>query len=90
MHRLPLQKTALIAVAKLWLRTTGVGGALGILGWWLANMPLDLILAVMGIVWASTAVVSVPVLLLAGAQQQGAAAGGSSGSDQGRASRDEA
>jgi len=89
-HRLHLQKTALLAVGKLWLRTTVVGGALGILGWWFANMPLDLILAVMGTVWASTAVVSVPVLLLAGAQQQGAAAGGSSGSDQGRASRDEA
>jgi hypothetical protein len=47
----------LLAVGKLWLRTTVVGGVLGILGWWLAKMPLDLILAVMGIVWASTAAV---------------------------------
>lgn len=88
--QLHLQKTALFAVGKLWLRTTVVGSALGILGWCLANMPLDLILAVMGIVWASTAVVSVAVFLRAHAKQQGAAAGGSSGSDQGRGSRDEA
>lgn len=87
MHRVHLQKTALFALGKLWFRSTVVGGALGILGWWLAEMPLDLILAVMAIVWASTAVVSVPVLFLARAQQQGPTAGDTSGSDQSGASR---